>query len=133
MTTQTWWMLVVAALALGAAIGSWLGVRSARARFDSRLRWAIEELEKKHAAATGQWRATKARAKTELEQAQASFKEQLASAVDEPRAALLRAEERLMAAYAEIDALRRGGAASDTASSEFGDGFAATRPMRDGM
>jgi Tfp pilus assembly protein PilE len=133
MTTQTWWMLVGVALVIGAAIGSWLGMRSARAGSDSRLRRAIEDLEKKHAAASGQWRANQARAKTELEQAQASFKQQLAAVADEPRAALLRAEERLVAAYAEIDALRRGGAASDTAPSEFGDGFAATKPMRDGM
>jgi hypothetical protein len=133
MTTQIWWMLVGAAFALGAAVGAWLGARSTRARFDARLRRATEDLEKKHAAASGQWRATQARAQAELEQAQASFKQQLAAVADEPRAALLRAEERLVAAYAEIDALRRGGAGSDTAPSEFGDGFAATRPMRDGM
>ena len=61
------------------------------------------------------------------------FKCQLAVAADEPRAAAARAEERLRAACAEMDRLRRGGKPSDTSSSELTDGFAATRPMREGL
>jgi hypothetical protein len=73
------------------------------------------------------------RAQTELEQARNSFKRQLAVVADEPRAAAARAEERLRAAYDELDRLRRSGAPPDTATAELSDGFAATRPMREGM
>ena len=132
MSTEAWWVLVGVALVFGAALGSWVALRVARRRFASRLRRATEDLHKKHAAASEQLRASQVRAQTELEQVRASFKRQLATAADEPRAAMLRAEERLVAAYAEIDRLRRG-PAPDTAPSDLNDGFAATRPMRDGM
>jgi hypothetical protein len=132
MSTETWWVLVGVALLVGAAIGGWLTLRVARMRYDARLRRATEDLKKKHAAASEQLRAAQLRAQTELEQQRSSFKQQLAVVADEPRAAMLRAEERLKAAYAEIDRLRRG-PAPDTAPSDLHDGFAATRPMRDGM
>ena len=132
MTTDTGWLLTALALVLGAAAGGWLGLRLGSSRSKTRLRRTIEELQQKHAAASDQLRAAQVRAQTELEQVRSSFKRQLASVADEPRAAAARAEERLRAAYDELDRLRRGGP-SDTAPSDLGDGFAATRPMREGM
>ena len=69
----------------------------------------------------------------EVDLSGSSFKRQLAVAADEPRAAAARAEERLRAAYDEMDRMRRDGKPPDTTSPELNDGFAATRPMRDGM
>ena len=79
-----------------------------------------------------QLRTAQSRAQADLEQSRNVFKRQLAAAAAEPRAALERTEERLKAAYAELDRLRRMGA-PDTGSAELTDGFAATRPMRDGL
>jgi flagellar biosynthesis GTPase FlhF len=132
MSANAWWMMVVAALVIGAAAGGWATLRVTRSRFKLRLRHVTEELQQRHAATAEQLRTAQARAQTELEQSRSSFKRQLATLAAEPHAALQRAEDRLKAAYAELDRLR-GKAAADTGSAELGDGFAATRPMRDGM
>ena len=133
MTTNGWWMLVGLALLAGAVAGAWLTLRIARVRHASALRKASDELQQKFSATIDQLRAAQVRAQTELEQARNSFKRQLAVVADEPRAAMARAEERLRAAYDEMDRMRRDGKPPDTASSELTDGFAATRPMREGM
>jgi molecular chaperone GrpE (heat shock protein) len=133
MTTEIWWVLVVVALLLGAAAGSWFTFRFARRRFASRLRRATEELQQRHAASAEKLRAAQLRAQTELEQTRNSFKRQLAVVAAEPRAAAARAEERLRAVYDELDRLRRGGGAPDTGSADLAEGFAATRPMREGL
>lgn len=133
MRTNEWWVLLGVALAFGGAAGGWFALRLASRRFDVRLRRAVEELHQRYAATTDQLRAAQVRAQTELEQARNSFKRQLAVVADEPRAATARAEERLRAAYDELDRLRRGGRPPDTATAELSDGFAATRPMREGM
>ena len=65
----------------------------------------------------------------ELEQARVSFKRQLATAAQGPRAATLKAEERLRAAYDEMDRLRRAATRAARAESDAPDGFAETRPM----
>jgi hypothetical protein len=101
-------------------------------RFDTQLRHATEELHQRNAAMAEQLRTAQARAHADLEQSRNSFKRQLAVMAAEPRAALERTEERLKAAYAELDRLR-GKGAPDTGSAELTDGFAATRPMRDGL
>ena len=131
MTTETWWVLIGAALVLGAVAGGWSMLRYARARFNVQLRSATEELRQRNSALAEQLRTAQVRSQTELEQTRAGFKRQLDSAAAEPRAAAARAEERLLAAYAELDRLRRGGAA--TGPAELSDGFAATRPMREGL
>ncbi|MEP7101427.1 MAG: hypothetical protein ABI781_13015 [Burkholderiales bacterium] len=133
MTTNGWWMLVGSALLAGAVAGGWLTLRIARLRHALALRKAHDELQQKFSATIDQLRAAQVRAQTELEQARNSFKRQLAVAADEPRAAAARAEERLRAAYVEMDKMRLAGAAPDTGTSELSDGFAATRPMREGM
>ena len=133
MTTNVWWALIAVALVLGGAIGGLVARSLAGGRFEARLRRATEELAQKHAGTAEELRAAQVRAQAELEQARSTFKRQLAAAADEPRAAMLRAEERLIEAYGEVDRLRRGVRLADTTASELGDGFAATRPMQDGM
>jgi hypothetical protein len=132
MSTNGWWVLIGVALAVGAVAGAWAMLRFARMRFDRQLRHATEELQQRHAAVAEQLRTVQARAQADLEQSRSAFKRQLAVMAAEPRAALERTEERLKAAYAELDRLR-GASAPDTGSAELTDGFAATRPMRDGL
>jgi uncharacterized protein YneF (UPF0154 family) len=132
MSTTVWWMLVLVALLGGFAAGSWLTLRVARQRFDNQLRRATEDLQQRNATMAEQLRTAQARSQADLDQARSSFKRQLAVMAAEPRAALERSEDRLKAAYAELDRLR-GKVAADTAASELTDGFAATRPMRNGM
>lgn len=133
MTSNGWWVLVGVALLVGVVAGAWLTLRIARLRHASALRKVNDELQQKFSVTIDQLRAAQVRAQTELEQARNSFKRQLAVVADEPRAAAARAEERLRAAYDEMDRMRREGKPPDTSSSELSDGFAATRPMRDGM
>ena len=104
----------------------------ARMRFAAQLRRATEDLQQRNAVMADQLRTAQTRAQAELEQARTAFKRQLAAMAAEPLAALERTEERLKAAYAELDRLRSK-ATGDTGSAELTDGFAATRPMRDGM
>jgi hypothetical protein len=127
-------MLVMVALVGGTLIGAWSAMLIARRSLDSRLRRVAEDLRQKHAATADQLRAAQVRAQSELEQLRTSVKRQVASASEEPRAAAARAEERLKAAYAEIDRLRSAATSMpDSLTSELSDGFAATRPMREGL
>ena len=132
MSTNAWWGLVAAALLIGLIGGAWATLRFTRSRFESRLRRVTEELHQRHAATAEQLRTAQVRAQTELDQSRNSLKRQLAVVAAEPRAALERAEDRLKAAYAELDRLRGKGPV-DSGPAELTDGFAATRPMRDGM
>ena len=131
MTTNTWWMLVGAALILGAVAGGWASLRYARMRFNAQLRSATDELRQRNSAMAEQLRTAQVRSQTELEQARNVFKRQFADLSAEPRVALERAEARLKSAYAELDRLRKAGV--DTAPTDLSDGFAATRPMREGL
>ena len=133
MTANAMWILVALAWVLGAAVGGWFALRVARKRFAARLRREVDELQQRYAGTGDQLRAAQVRAQTELEQLRTTFKRQLAAAGDEPRAAQARAEERLQAAYQEIDRLRRSGVAAAKPKAELSDGFAATRPMNEGM
>lgn len=133
MASNGWWMLVGLALLVGAGVGGWLGLRFARLRHTAQLRMAGDEQQQKFSATIDQLRAAQVRAQTELEQQRNGFKRQLAAAAEEPRAAAARAEERLRLAYDELDRLRRGTTSADTSRAELSDGFAATRPMREGL
>ena len=132
MSTNGWWSLLGLALVAGVVAGAWATLRFARMRFDKQVRRATDELQQRNAAMAEQLRTAQVRAQAELEQTRNSFKRQLAVMAAEPRVALERTEERLKAAYAELDRLR-GKGAPDTGAAELSDGFAATRPMRDGM
>ena len=133
MTSNGWWLLVGLGLVVGIVAGGWVAWRIAGLRHASQLRKSSDELNQRFAATVDQLRAAQVRAQTELEQARNSFKRQLAVVADEPLAAAARAEERLRAAYQEMDRMRRAGAPPDTGSADLSDGFAATRPMREGM
>ena len=130
MTTDTL-MALVAALLLGAGAGFWGATELAKRRLKAQIKRAADALRQQHSAVVDGLRGAQSRAQTELEQTRASFKRQLDAAAAEPRAAAARAEERLLAAYAELDRLRRGG--GPTSPAELSDGFAATRPMREGL
>ena len=131
MTTDNWLMALVAALLLGAGAGFWGASELARRRMKAQVKRAADTLRQQHSSVVDGLRGAQTRAQTELEQTRAGFKRQLEAAAAEPRAAAARAEERLLAAYAELDRLRRGG--GPTSPAELSDGFAATRPMRDGL
>ena len=124
-------MALVAALLLGAGAGFWGASELARRRMKAQVKRAADTLRQQHSTVVDGLRGAQTRAQTELEQTRAGFKRQLEAAAAEPRAAAARAEERLLAAYAELDRLRRGG--GPTSPAELSDGFAATRPMRDGL
>jgi len=134
MDANTGWWLIGSAAVVGAVLGGWVMLRIARFRHGRALLRATDALQKQNAALADQLRAAPARAQAELEQLRQVHKRQLQAAQAEPQAATARAEERLMAAYEELDRLRRQIAgAPNTEPSDLGDGFAATRPMRDGM
>ncbi len=125
-----WESMVVAAAAFaaGGGVGGVLAWRAAQSRFVSKLSRTADELKHQHASEAEELRSAQTRAQAELVQARTLFKRQLASAAEGPRAAALQAEERLRAAYDELDRLRR---ETDRAAKgrEGNDGFAATRPM----
>jgi hypothetical protein len=124
------WGLVGAAFVIGATLGSWVTLRVTRAHFATRLQNAGAELTKRHAMATNELRAANVRAQNELEQTRASFKRQLATASEAPRAAVQRAEERLQAAYDELDRLRgTSGSPTRTKPAATTHGFATTEVL----
>ncbi len=134
MDANAGWWLVGAAASVGAVAGGWVMLRIARFRHGRALLRATDALHKQNAALTDQLRAAPARAQAELEQLRQAHKRQLQAAQAEPQAATARAEQRLVAAYEELDRLRRQVAGvGSTVPSDLGDGFAPTRPMRDGM
>jgi molecular chaperone GrpE (heat shock protein) len=134
MDASTAWWLVGLAAVLGAVIVGWVVQRIARFRHGRAVLRATDALQKQNAALADQLRAAAARAHADLEQLRQAHKRQLQTAQAEPQAATARAEQRLVAAYEELDRLRRQVAgAANTEPSDLGDGFAATRPMRDGM
>ena len=134
MDANTVWWLVGSAGVVGGVLGGWVVHRIARFRNNRALLRATDTLQKQNAALTDQLRAAPARAQAELEQLRQAHKRQLQAAQAEPQAATARAEQRLVAAYEELDRLRRQVAgAPNTEPSGLGDGFAPTRPMRDGM
>ena len=134
MSTNAWWVLVGGMLVVGVIAGAWVTLRYARSRFDAQLRRVTDDMHQRQTALAEQLRTAEVRSQADLEQSRNSFKRQLAVMAAEPRAALERAEDRLKAAYAELDRMRGNHSAGpDTGSSELSDGFAATRPMREGM
>ncbi len=133
MTHSAGWVGLALGSGMGAAVGLLLGWLLARRRHAEQLRVAHDEMAKKLAFGADQVRAVQARSQADLDHARAGFKRQLAAAAEAPVAAMKQAEQRLRAAYDEIDRMRRATLDTDSARSELSDGFAATRPMRDGM
>jgi hypothetical protein len=133
MAVDAWVVGVSGVLVVGAIVGSWLVSRVAARKQEARLRRRTDEIQQKYTATIDQLRADQSRAQTELEQARGAFKRQLAVAAEQPLAAVKRAEERLREAYDELDRLRRGKDDRDSMSADLTDGFAATRPMHNGL
>lgn len=131
MSGEFWGYLGVTLL-MGGAIGWAIAMRVSRVNFVAQLRTTTDQLEQRNSAAATELRTVQTRAQRELELARLSFKRQLASAGDRPRAAMLDAEERLRAAYDELDRLRRSPPprlASAKGEKEKSDGFATTLVM----
>lgn len=131
MTSGEFWGYLGLTLSIGVAIGWAIAMRVSRMNFVTQLRTTTEQLEQRNSAAANELRTVQTRAQRELELARLSFKRQLASAGDRPRAAMLDAEERLRAAYDELDRLRRSQTPQrqPSAKSEKSDGFATTLVM----
>jgi hypothetical protein len=128
-------ILTLLGMLTGSLCSAWLAHRLWRRRFDRRLREAVDELHAQHTGLLDKYRSAHARLNAELEQQRAGTSRQVAAAVAEPRAALLRLEDRLKRAYAELDRLREGTSSRQTVRpvSEDTQGFAATQPMHNGM
>jgi len=130
MNTTIWLALCIAALLLGAGAGAAAGIRFARRGLKGEIRRAVENVEQKYSASLEQHRAAKVRVQAELDQTRANVKRQVAAAAAEPNAQMQRTEERLKAAYAELDRLRTQINGPDTAGfPDVPDGFALTQPM----
>ena len=123
--------LVALGLALGAGVGGWLFLRASAARNERQLQTQMEDLQQRNAALAEQLSAAQARSDAELTKLREAHKRQIQTLDAVPKAALVRAEESLAAAYDELDRMRadhhRAGAPTEPA--ELGDGFAATRPF----
>ena len=129
-----WWWSLGAATALGGVAGAWLMHKVAQFRHSRDLQRATDTLKKQNATLAEQLRSAQARTQIELEQLRQSHKRQRAPAEGASDVAERPAEQRLIAAYDELDRMRGNHSADpDTGSAELSDGFAATRPMRDGM
>ena len=121
-------------LLIGAGIGAWLAHRHWRRHFDTKLRESADALQSQQSGLLEKFRAAHAKLLTELEQQRSSTSRQVAAAVAEPRAALMRVESRLQGAYAELDRLRTLSSARPARPVyEESHGFAATQPMHAGM
>ncbi len=118
---------------LNAGVCAWLTPRVVNARHAALKRGSTNQRQWKFASTTGQLRTAQVRTHTELEQARNGFERQPAAVAEQARAAAARAEERLRAACEELDRMRRGSTLKRTPGSETTDGFAVTRPMREGF
>ena len=120
---------VVAALFCGAGLGAMLMWKSMRGRFDASMRrWEAEALDKMNAN-TDRLRADLARAQNALSERTALQAREIAAATAEPRATIVRLEQRLEMAYAELDKLRAQLNPKSNEPLPSPDGFASTRPM----
>ena len=127
-------VLALVGLVIGAVAGAWIVHNQWRRRFGARLREATHAHHAHHIGLLEKYRAAHIKLHAEVEQLRADAARQIAAAVAEPRAALIRVEARLQGAYAELDRLR---AASNpkpaVEAREESHGFAATQPMHAGM
>jgi hypothetical protein len=120
---------VVLALLCGAGLGATLMWKTMRGRFDEAMRrWESESREKLNMV-TDKLRADLARAQNALSERTAAQAKEMAAATAEPRAAIVRLEQRLEMAYAELDRMRAELDPKKPWAKPDPDGFASTRPM----
>lgn len=124
-------IMIAAVLALlcGAGFGAVLMWKTMRGRFDASMRrWEAESREKL-VATTDKLRADLARAQNALSERTAAQAKEIAAATAEPRAAIVRLEQRLEMAYAELDRMRAQFDPKTNKPLPAPDGFASTQPM----
>ena len=126
-------LLMLIALLAGAGAGAWIVHRVLRRRFDTKLHEATEALQQQHSVVLDRFRAAHARLHTEHELQRAGTARQIAAATAEPRSTITRLQERLNAAYAELDRIREAAGAKPAPAKLDDHGFAATQPMHAGM
>jgi hypothetical protein len=130
MGSSNFWIIAVVALLGGAILGALLTWNTLNGRFGATVRRMEAELRDKVAAAADKSRVDLLRLQSELAERKTAQAKEIAAAIAEPRSAVVRLEQRLQAAYAELDKLR---AQVDPKSVSPlpapKDGFAATQPM----
>ena len=131
MDTNSWAWLLAAGLVVGLAGGAWLAARMSRTRHHRALRRATRGMEHKLGELSEQLRAVPARSQTDIEQLRQTHQREMKALNAEPDAAVARAEQRLLAAYEELDRMRHQlmGAHAPTEPAALGDGFAPTQPF----
>jgi hypothetical protein len=107
----------------------WFGRRSLLAEIDQRLKTTAEKVNELNAATNEKLRAAHNKAKTDLEQLNASVASKVAAAVASEKAATSRLLSQLDMAYAELDRLRRQGSPRAAAKRDLVHGFAETEAM----
>lgn len=130
MTLEVWIILIVSAAIGGAALGAWMTMRVLKPRYTLRMNRHIQAYQQQHGATMDKLRAAHTKARLEIEQQRAVMQRQITAAVAEQRATAMRLEERLKAAYAELDRLRDHPLPLSAKASDKGKhGFASTLPF----
>lgn len=129
MGSTGFWIVAVVALLGGAGLGAVLMWNMLNGRFTAAIRRMETESRDKVTAATDKLRADLVRAQTELASRKATQAKEVAAGAAEARAAVVRLEQRLEMAYAELDRLRAQVDPKSIAPLPAPDGFASTQPM----
>lgn len=130
MTLEVWIIIVVAAALGGAILGAWITHRILTPRYTQRMNRQIQAYQQQHAGTMDKLRAAYTKAKLESEQQRAVMQRQVAAAVAEQKTTTARLEERLKAAYAELDRLRADTTPLSAKPADRGKhGFASTLPF----
>lgn len=129
MGNPTFWIVAVVALLGGAGIGALLTWNVLNGRFGATVRRIETEAREKVAAATDKLRVDLVRLQTELAERKSAQSKQAAAGAAEARAAVVRLEQRLEVAYAELDKLRVQIDPKSVKPLPAPDGFASTQPM----
>lgn len=129
MGTSSLWVIAVVALLGGAGLGAVLVWNTLNSRFSATVRRLETESRDKLAAATDKLRADLVRVQNELTGRKAAQAKEMAAGAAEARAAVVRLEQRLEVAYAELDKLRAQIDPKSVKPLPAPDGFASTQPM----
>jgi hypothetical protein len=127
------WMVAAGAggggLLVGLATGALVAQQALGKRFDARMSRHTQKVAQQQSVTLEKLRASQSMAQSELEHLRGTLPKQVAAAVAEHRAQVMRLEERLKATYAELDLLRAQAAPPIRQPVERLSGFAATMPM----
>jgi hypothetical protein len=123
------WIVSVVALLGGVAVGALFTWNTLNGRFGATVRRIEAEARDKVTAATDKLRADLVRVQTELAARKATQAKEVAASAAEGRATVVRLEQRLEMAYAELDKLRAQIDPKSVKPLPAPDGFASTQPM----